>query len=130
MPHTSETRRAGGAAGLEDRISLAANPSKISPNRPGPQAAFALNFRLYRKNSLLAFFDLKMSSGLILRGCQLHESHGKRWVGVPARSYEAADGTQSWARIVDFRDRRASVRFQEMATAAAVAAYERIRGAA
>jgi hypothetical protein len=93
-------------------------------------APVVLNFKAFEKNSLKGFFDLEMPSGLILRGCQLHESHWKRSVGVPARPYEAADGTQSWARIVDFRDRRASVRFQEMATAAAVVAYERIRGAA
>jgi hypothetical protein len=44
--------------------------------------------------------------------------------------YTANDGAQTWAAIVDFRDKRTAARFQELATAAAVAASERVRGAA
>jgi putative DNA primase/helicase len=68
--------------------------------------------------------------GLILRGCTLHEKNGRRWVGIPAKPFVASDGGQGWVAIVDFRDKQTAVRFQEMATAAAVAAFERVRGAA
>jgi hypothetical protein len=84
-------------------------------------AARILCFKPFEKNTLRGFFDIELASGLILRGCMLHEKNGRRWVGLPAKPY----GAQSWAAIVDFRDKRTAARFQELATAAAVAAYER-----
>jgi hypothetical protein len=71
-----------------------------------------------------------MASGLILRGCTLHTKNGKFWVGLPAKPYTTDTGAQSWAAVVDFRDKRTAARFQEMAIAAAVEAFERMRGAA
>jgi hypothetical protein len=49
---------------------------------------------------------------------------------MPAKPYATDTGGQSWAAIVDFRDKRTAARFQELATAAAVAAYQRMQGAA
>ena len=99
-----------------------------SVRAPGAQAKI-LNFKPFEKNTLRGFFDIELASGLILRGCTLHEN-GRRWVGLPAKPYTANDGGQAWAAIVDFRDKQTAARFQEMATAAAVAAFERVRGAA
>src|SRR5690348_13620190 len=90
----------------------------------GPPARI-LGFKPFEKNTLRGFFDIELASGLILRGCTLHEKNGRRWVGLPAKPYAANDGAQSWAAIVDFRDKRTAARFQELATAAAVAVYER-----
>jgi hypothetical protein len=117
------------ATELDDRISLAADPSKISPNRPGPQAAFALNFRLYRKNSLLAFFDLELSSGLILRGCQLHESHGKRWVGCPPAPMRQPTARNHGLALSIFATGAPASAFKKWPQPPPFA-YERIRGAA
>lgn len=49
---------------------------------------------------------------------------------IAARPYAKPDGSQLWVKIVDFRDKRTAAQFQEMAVAAAVAAFERIREAA
>jgi hypothetical protein len=84
-------------------------------------APVVLNFKSFEKNSLKGFFDLELASGMMLAGCTLHESHGKFWVGLPARPYATPDNSQSWVKIVDFRDKRTAAKFQEMAVAAAVA---------
>jgi hypothetical protein len=100
-----------------------------SVSAPGPQARI-LGFKPFEKNTLRGFFDIELASGLILRGCTLHEKNERRWVGLPAKPYTGNDGGQTWAAIVDFRDKRTAARFQELTTVAAVAAYERVRGAA
>jgi hypothetical protein len=51
-------------------------------NAPAPPPITVLNLRRYERNTLRAFADLQLASGLILRGCTLHESHGKQWVGT------------------------------------------------
>jgi hypothetical protein len=108
---------------------LGGDASGNSVSAPGTQARI-LGFKPFEKNTLRGFFDIELASGLILRGCTLHEKNGRRWVGLPAKPYGTDTGAQSWAAIVDFRDKRTAARFQELATAAAVAAYERVRGAA
>jgi hypothetical protein len=85
----------------------------------------ALRFRHCVKGTLLGFLDLELASGLVLRGCTLHLSHGKHWVGLPAKPFKGADGTDTWANIVDFADKATKDRFQKQATAAALAAYDR-----
>jgi hypothetical protein len=79
MPQTSETRRAGGAAGLLELSFSGDNP---------------------------------------------HETHGKFWVGLPARPYAKPDGSQSWVKIVDFRDKATGYRFQQMIVPLAVEAWQ------
>ena len=82
----------------------------------------ATNFRPCIKGTLTGFVDIVLDSGLILKGCGLHLSHGKHWVGLPARPYTDAGGAASWASIVDFRDKATRDRFQAQATAAALEA--------
>jgi hypothetical protein len=82
------------------------------------------------RNSLKGFFDLELPSGLVLCGCQLHQSHGRHWVGMPARPYAKPDGSQSWIKIVDFRDKATGHRFQQVIVPLAVEAFERAKAEA
>jgi hypothetical protein len=43
---------------------------------------------------------------------------------MPAKHYTKPDGGQAWAKIVDFRDKRTSDRFQETITPVAREAVE------
>ncbi len=87
-----------------------------------PQAAaVVLTARRIEKNSLRGFFDLRLPSGLVLRGCSLHLSHGRWWIGMPAQSYTKNDGAQAWSAVVDFANWQSRKRFQEIALAALVA---------
>jgi hypothetical protein len=63
-------------------------------------------------------------SGLVLRGSSLHEKGNRFWVGFPGRPDTAPDGTQSWANIIDCSGKDRREKFQQMALAAALQAYE------
>jgi hypothetical protein len=93
------------------------------PQIDGPQAR-VLAFKPFEKNTLRGFFHLELPTGMILAGCTLHEKHAKYWVGLPGRPYTAADGSQAWSKIVDFRDARTRNKFQEEVTPLACVAYE------
>lgn len=67
---------------------------------------FISEFKPYTKNTLRAFFTLNLPSGIIIRDCMLHESHGKRWIGLPAKPFEKPDGTRSWIPVVDIKEGR------------------------
>jgi hypothetical protein len=67
---------------------------------------------------------------MILAGCTLHESHGKFWVGLPARPSAKPDGSQSWVKIVDFRDKATGDRFQQTIVPLAVEAWQKAEVAA
>ena len=79
-----------------------------------------VNFRSRQENTLVGSSTCARQ-WLILRGCALHLSHGKHWVGLPAKPYTDPNGAATWAAIVDFRDRRTRESFQRQATAAALA---------
>ena len=88
--------------------------------------AIATNPRRVEKNTLRGFFDLELASGLVLKGCALHLSHGKYWIGLPARPFETPEGAKSWAPVVDFRDRSTKDKFQALALAAAAEHFPEI----
>jgi hypothetical protein len=94
---------------------------KYSPSVPAMRVD---NFRPDRKGSKLATFDLVMPSGMILRGCALMDSGGKKWVGLPSRPFKKSDGSDAWFQIVDFASRAAKDRFTAIALAAAMEAYD------
>ena len=45
----------------------------------------AVNWKPFERNSLLGFLDQELPSGMILRGCQLLQSNGRHWVGLPSK---------------------------------------------
>jgi hypothetical protein len=105
-----------GSAGSSDHLS---NARLLTPE----PAAKATNLRKFEKNTLRAFFDLELPSGLIIRGCALHFRE-RWWVCFPGRPYKGQDGNETWANIIDSRDKETRDRFQKIALAAALEAYE------
>jgi hypothetical protein len=96
-------------------------------NRPVPPAV--INFRPYQKNSLKAFFDVRLQSGLIICGCTLHQYGSKFWVGLPGKQYTAADGSHAYSKVVDFYDKHSRDRFQAVVLPLAKEALELAREA-
>lgn len=93
----------------------------MSANRQMKCAAFKPLVR----GSLQGFADLQMDSGLILLGCSMHSSNGKRWVNPPGRPQLDADkkvmleaGKVLYAPIVDFADKKIRYRWSDAALAA------------
>jgi hypothetical protein len=78
-------------------------------------------WRPYQKNTLRGFLSLELPSGLILHGLTLHDKEGRRWVGMPAKSFEK-DGTTTWAPQVEFSSKESRERFQ-VAAIEAIDAY-------
>jgi hypothetical protein len=78
-------------------------------------------FRAFEKNTLKGFADFELTRlGLIIRDCPFHRKNDREWIGFPARSYEAKDGTIAWQPLVEFAEGAAEARrqFQEQAVAA------------
>jgi hypothetical protein len=98
-------------------------PASRNQSPSGIPAARAINLRKFEKNTLRAFFDLELPSGLIIRGCALHFRE-RWWVCFPGRPYKGQDGNETWANIIDSRDKETRDRFQKIALAAALEAYE------
>jgi hypothetical protein len=87
------------------------------------------NFTAFNRNTLRGVFDLELHSGLVICGAMLHESHGKFWVAMPGKPYAKPEGSQAWSKVLDFRDRETSDKFQRTVTPIAIATLERMREA-
>lgn len=86
----------------------------------------AHNFRPYTKNTLRGFFDLQLPSGMILKGCTLHQKseNDRWWTGLPAKEFRKEDGSTGYANIIDFVDKQTAFRFGDAATEAARVAFD------
>ena len=113
---------ARGASEPGNSSSATADASRNIPNRSTAQVR-VVNARPIVRNTLRGFFDLQLASGMVLVGCALHRKRSHVWVQMPARSFEASDGTISWVPTVDFVDRETRSRFQTIAVAAASQAF-------
>jgi hypothetical protein len=83
-------------------------------------------FKPLARGSMLGFADLEMTSGLILRGCTLLESNGRRWCNPPSRPRLDGDrkpmtddgGKIVYAVVVDFASKTIRSRWSAEAVAA------------
>src|SRR4051812_33092873 len=92
---------------LDSRLSVHAGRAgaavMTAPTAAG-RAVSITNWASRAKNTLRGSFSVALPSGLILHECTLHTRDGKRWIGLPARSYEQA-GERRWVRLIEFTDR-------------------------
>jgi DNA-binding cell septation regulator SpoVG len=80
---------------------------------PNSAAWKILNFKVFEKNTLKAFFDVQMGSGMIVRECSLHERDGARWVNLPSRKFTGKDGEPAYAKLVEFVSREVADAFRD-----------------
>jgi hypothetical protein len=100
-----------------DYVAIGGAP--MSSPAPAVTKIEARNFKSLRKGETLqGFVELHLPSGLILHDVTVHERAGKRWVGLPARSYVGSDGVAHWQRLVEFSSKEAHARFQKAALSA------------
>ena len=76
------------------------------------------DFRLDRKGSRCAFFDVTLPSGLIIKGMTLHECNSKWWVAFPSKEYLKPDLSIGHAAVIYYRDDDVKRRFQAVVLAA------------
>ena len=85
----------------------------------------ASNFRRLERNTPKGFVTLALEpSGLIIHGCTVHEQGGKAWIGLPAKPQinrcgaariDARSGKPLYTPALEFKDRTAWRRFQQVA---------------
>ena len=116
--------RVDGRAAIAQLESLFGDPP---PAERGMSAAITcLTFKPLARGSMLGFADLQMPSGLILKGCSLLESNGRRWVNPPGRPQLDADrkamlddaGKIIYAVSIDFSTKAIRSRWSAEAVAA------------
>lgn len=90
------------------------------------------NWKPMRSNTLFGFVDIVVPElHLRVKECTAHESHGKRWVGLPAKPQITRDGVVRrnenskvvYTAILQFTDRATSDAFSERVIAALLATY-------
>jgi hypothetical protein len=85
------------------------------------------NWKPLNNQAMRGFLTLTLPSGVVIHNCQLLEAGGRRWVGLPARRFLAADGKVHYEPIIEFTTRKAHRNFARLALAA-VEAYLKARG--
>jgi DNA-binding cell septation regulator SpoVG len=86
--------------------------------KPAP-AMEVTAWRELHRGAMRGFISLQLASGLILHDCTLFEKDtGERWVGMPARSYQTADGKTQYSPTVEFSSQFVATRFKKEAMAA------------
>ena len=74
---------------------------------------------LRKGQSLQGFFAVELPSGLNILDCTYHQrDDGRRWVGMPAKSFKKDDGSLGWVQMIDFVDKRTRNRFTDQALVA------------
>lgn len=68
-----------------------------------------------KNGSLRGFLKLTLPSGLVIHDCQLLETGGRRWVGLPARRFQLADGSIRYKPLLEFASKCALSNFRETA---------------
>jgi predicted DNA-binding transcriptional regulator AlpA/DNA-binding cell septation regulator SpoVG len=78
-------------------------------------------------DGLRGFLTLSLPSGLVIHKCQLIETGGGCWVGLPAHRFQAANGSIHYVPLIDFATKSARRDF-ESAALEAVERFLRARG--
>jgi len=79
------------------------------------------DFKPLNKNTVRGVFSLILPSGMIIRGCLLHQrADGKHWTGLPSIPREVG-GKTIYSKVIEFDSKSTHDRFQaEAATAVAL----------
>ena len=89
-------------------------------------------FKPLRSNSLFGFADLTIPEvRLKIKEATIHQSHGRRWVGLPAKPQLNKDGCaitddrgkRVYSSILQFADRKTSDAFSARVIEALIAAF-------
>jgi hypothetical protein len=91
-------------------------------------------FKPHRANSLYGFVDLLIPEiRLRIKEATVHQSHGRRWIGLPAkpqvdregRARHDERGRTAYTSILQFTDKTTSDAFSDRAISALLAAFPR-----
>lgn len=78
----------------------------------GRRGITVTNWKPLEKGGLRGFLTITLPSGLILDNCQLLETDGRRWIGLPSQRFQSKNGGVNYVPIVEFTTIRARNQFQ------------------
>ena len=81
----------------------------------GPRTITVCNWKPLNNGSLRGFLTLTLPSGVVIHNCQLIETGGRRWVGLPSRRFLTAGGKAHYEPIIEFATRKARRNFERTA---------------
>jgi hypothetical protein len=93
------------------------------------------SFKALRSNTLFGFADLVIPEmHLRIREATVHESHGKHWVGLPAKPQVNRDGTvrrdergkTAYSPVIEFLDKPTRDAFSQRAVEALLEAFPHV----
>jgi hypothetical protein len=87
--------------------------TKPAAGNGGHRKVIISDWKSHIKDSLRGFFTATFPSGLVVHHLMLHEKNGVRWIGLPAREWNDAQGNKQYARFIEFRDRDSADRFRD-----------------
>jgi|SRR5579871_208747 len=100
-----------------------AKPAEVNGGHPTITVS---NWKTLHRGNLRGFLSLTLPSGLTIHNCQLLESNGRPWIGLPARRFQLADKSIAYQPIVEFTSRAALQKFRAEALRAVDRYFERI----
>lgn len=73
------------------------------------------DWKPFQKGAMVGSFTLHLPSGLVVRDIALFEQDASRWIGMPRQRYRNKEGVECFTTIIEFRDRKASDAFRDVA---------------
>lgn len=87
--------------------------------KAAPQGFVVGDWKAFERGAMCGWFSLLLPSRMILRDVSLHEEpDGRRWVGMPSKRFDKADGSTGYTNLIDFETREVRNAFQKHALAA------------
>jgi hypothetical protein len=102
---------ASGAQGFSLMSNLSQFPKTLNSN---PRKIVISDWKPLDKNTLRGSFTAALPSGMIIKGLMLMESHGKRWIGLPAKEWLDPFNKRNFSQIIEFVDGETRDKFQHL----------------
>lgn len=87
-----------------------------------------LKFEMISKGPLIAKFNVKMHKwgGLIIKGCSLFDSNGKKWISMPSQQYES-EGKKKYFPYISYENKDIDQKFRDTILLAANEYLEKMK---
>jgi hypothetical protein len=72
-----------------------------------------LSFTSLNRKTLVAVFDLLLSSGIAIYGVMLHRKDSGQWISFPGKPFQGKTGDTLYTKLIDIPDRATKIRFDE-----------------
>jgi DNA-binding cell septation regulator SpoVG len=83
------------------------------------------NWKAFSKGCMAGTFSLHTPSGLVIHDIALFQKDTRRWLGMPRQRYMNKEGQESFKLLIEFRYRKSTDAFRDVALRALDEALKR-----